>query len=268
MEACRVGNVYEFFGIFQFVEGIPELHLVKFTRSDNDIGYVDSDLEIDVLSMRKSLLNYLCEFFGSSQTAAKLFLANQVSSISERKPGLLNSLLIGHLPVNFVLSSKVLESKTVHIQELLEQLRPAFKLISISAVALDNEQLSPSLNSATGALNQGTLQLAPGTHLLIDETCLEQGQLSEKATANLKALMELLDHQHVSYDFGYQSVEIPCDYPIIGISKGKSIFKVLLVYSLHIYSCISLVLLDSGNQRIWPWSRVLWAISDSVETFP
>lgn len=236
MEACRVGSVYEFYGVFQYVEGIPELHLVKLCAPENGIGYISPNAELEATSTRQSLLSYLSEFFGSNQTAAKLFLANQVSLIAERKSGLLNSLLIGHLPINFVFSKDAADAKATPIQNLVELLRPASTYLPIDATSLGNEQFSPSIDAATGTLSRGALQLAPGTHLLIDETCLEQGQLSELATANIKAVMELLDHQHVSYNFGYQSVDITCDYPLIGVSKGKSIFKVFsLIIEVHIF---------------------------------
>lgn len=222
MESCRVGTVCEFYGILQVLEGEAELHLVKLAQ---DI-IVNPNVELDAATTRQSLLSFLSKFFGSNQTAATLFLANQVSMIAERKSGLLNSLLIGHLPINLVLSKDNPDSKAASLQELVQLLRPASKYIPIDVASLDAEQFSPSIDSATGVFSRGGLQMAPGTHLIIDESCLEQGQLSEKATANLKALMELLDHQHVSYNFGFQSVEIPCDYPLIGVSKGKSIFKV------------------------------------------
>ncbi len=49
--------------------------------------------------------------------------------------------------------------------------------------------------------------LCVGTHLLVDETVLTPGQLSEVGVQNLTALGNLIQWQKVSYDFQYHTAE-------------------------------------------------------------
>lgn len=86
--------------------------------------------------------------------------------------------------------------------------------------------LSPSFNADTAELEKGRLQLAKGTHLVLDETKLAECQFSERATKNIQALLELLDHQHVAFDFGVQCVQIKTDLPILSVSSGKPILPI------------------------------------------
>ncbi len=46
-----------------------------------------------------------------------------------------------------------------------------------------------------------------GTHLVVDETALTPGQLSEVGVQNLTALGNLIQWQKVSYDFQYHTAE-------------------------------------------------------------
>ncbi len=49
--------------------------------------------------------------------------------------------------------------------------------------------------------------LCVGTHLLVDETVLTPGLLSEVGVQNLTALGNLIQWQKVSYDFQYHTAE-------------------------------------------------------------
>jgi len=164
---------------------------------------------------------------------ARLFVAHLVSRIDERNTGLINSLLIGYLPLNF----KISEGSPSALHELVSLLRPLLVSFSIDAVNLDFIQFPPGLDLETGTLKRGAFQLAQGTHIVLDETKLTACNLSEKATVNLKALMDLLDHQQVNIDFGFQSCQITVDYPILSISNGKSIFSFPWSVSIKNFSC-------------------------------
>lgn len=142
----------------------------------------------------------------------------------DRIPGLLNSLLLGHFPLNIRLEGGCGSAEDLH--KLVSSLMPAVCPLEISPEALGAVALSPSFNADTNELEKGRLQLAKGTHLIVDETKLAECQFNERATKNIQALMELLDHQHVTFDFGVQSVEIKTDLPILSVSSGKSILPI------------------------------------------
>lgn len=50
-----------------------------------------------------------------------------------------------------------------------------------------------------------------GTHLVVDETALEPGQLNERGVRNLTALGHLVQGQKVHYDFHYHTAEFDCN---------------------------------------------------------
>jgi len=75
-------------------------------------------------------------------------------------------------------------------------------------------------------------------YLILDETALAPGQLSETGIHNLNALHSLLQWQRVEYDFSYHKTEFLSDIPVLVLSQGKSFLpcdcQVLLSTSSHV----------------------------------
>lgn len=215
---CLTGKTLELYGILEAAgEETPSLHLIE---SRELVHFPDGP----GLRCREEILSHLKSLFGSDEIPAKLFLMYLVSAVEERKTGLVTSLLIGNFPINLVLGENGCADAD-HLLGLIRQLRPKVHHIEVTSSSLDKMILTPSFHAQSGSLTSGDLQLSLGTHLVLDETGLEQGQFSEKATSNLRAIMEILDHQHVSYDFGFQTVQIPADFPLLSLSSSKSIFS-------------------------------------------
>ena len=72
----------------------------------------------------------------------------------------------------------------------------------------------------------GILQLADGTHLIINETSMDEGQLNNQGCLNVMALQKLFRQQEIQYDFGYYSVDYNANLPLLVLSEGKSMFDV------------------------------------------
>ena len=53
--------------------------------------------------------------------------------------------------------------------------------------------------------------LHTGTEVLLDETVLTAGQLTQEGVANLKALGNVVQWQRLSYDFKFHTAEFDCD---------------------------------------------------------
>ena len=79
-------------------------------------------------------------------------------------------------------------------------------------------RLSPRKDYSANRLVAGALQLIPGTHLLVDETALEPGRLSEVGVRNLAALGHVIQHQTVTYDFQFHTTEFECDLVRVGVA--------------------------------------------------
>ena len=70
------------------------------------------------------------------------------------------------------------------------------------------------------------LQLAASTILLLDETMLEAGTLTQIGIRNVESLKSLSTLQDLEYDFQYHQMRIPVDIPLIVLSDTKSIIPV------------------------------------------
>ena len=67
------------------------------------------------------------------------------------------------------------------------------------------------------------LQLTAHTHLLLDETAMENGQLDAEGVRNLTALGNLISWQKVGYNFSFHNIDFLTDVPVIVMSEGRSI---------------------------------------------
>lgn len=81
----------------------------------------------------------------------------------------------------------------------------------LSLSVMNTWRFSPRKDYTLNRLVAGALQLAPGTHLLVDETALEPGRLSEVGVQNLAALGHVIQQQSVTYDFQFHKTEFECD---------------------------------------------------------
>lgn len=175
---------------------------------------------VDFTQCRLAFLDIVGRYF-SSPDACKILLA-LMSRITNRVQGLAASLLIGYYPLNICTA---MDDASTGICEFLGRIVPHSTLIRLSPAVLDEFDFASMLDNSTGILRQGLLQVPDGTLVIIDERQLETGKLSERAAQNLQTLMDLVNHQVVSYDFCSQPVQISMDTRFISISHGKSILK-------------------------------------------
>ncbi|KAG8310425.1 hypothetical protein J6590_064453 [Homalodisca vitripennis] len=85
-------------------------------------------------------------------------------------------------------------------------------------------------NYETNRLESGLLQLSDKTHLVIDETMLEPGQLNDRGVRNCRALGSVISNQRLEYDFQFYPVEFNTDIPVLILSEGKSMLPRALPY--------------------------------------
>lgn len=78
------------------------------------------------------------------------------------------------------------------------------------------------------------LQYSLGTVLLIDETKMFPGQLTEIGLENVNGLKEIIQWQRLTYNFNFHVNEFPVDSPTISLSRcgwsilGKELYSVTL----------------------------------------
>lgn len=92
--------------------------------------------------------------------------------------------------------------------------------------------MTPYKDYKSNRLISGNLQLADRTHLVLDETALQPGQLDSTGVLNIRALNDVVCWQKLEYDFTYHKQEFFVDYPILVMSEGKSVFEVKKFFKL------------------------------------
>ena len=69
-----------------------------------------------------------------------------------------------------------------------------------------------------------------GTHVVCNETQMNQGKIENNGVLNVKAIAELIEQQKVVYDFQYIQQDNPISSSVLILSEFKSMFT----NSIHI----------------------------------
>jgi len=78
----------------------------------------------------------------------------------------------------------------------------------------------------TNKLVSGVLQLAPHTHLVLDETCMQQGKLEANGVHAVQHLAHLINNQELKCDFQYYQIDYQANIPVLVLSEGRSMLPV------------------------------------------
>jgi len=171
----------------------------------------------DPSATRQELLAILTECLLGDKLAAEYLLAHLVSSVYLRK----DVLVLGKFSLN-------LHNMTGHdnlprrLATILSLLTSASHFLPLSREHLDTASFLPKKDFEANRLVSGMLQLAKGTHLIIDETAMTDGQLTAQGLANLTALGNVITWQRAEYDFKFQKLEYDTDLPCLVLSEGRS----------------------------------------------
>lgn len=78
----------------------------------------------------------------------------------------------------------------------------------------------------TNKLVSGLLQLAPHTHLVLDETHMQQGKLETNGVMGIQNIAHLINHQQIKCNFQYYDIDYNVDIPVLALSEGRSMLPV------------------------------------------
>lgn len=87
-------------------------------------------------------------------------------------------------------------------------------------------------------LTSGLLQLAPHTHLVLDETCLQAGKLESRGIESVMHVSNLIRKQMLSVNFKFYTIDYNSNIPVLILSEGKSMFpvRIPLLFKLIFFS--------------------------------
>ncbi|EDV20813.1 uncharacterized protein TRIADDRAFT_31319 [Trichoplax adhaerens] len=216
---------------------VPRLHCIiaRHLPHSNPILPFDSPSEISINNtlekpelIRSQLISTLTDCIGGDALAAEYTLLNLLSKVNYRH----DVVPVGKFSVNLA-GCPVGGTITHQLYESIEALVPKSYFLSMTLSGMNSLLLSPKKDYNANRLQSGILQLTAGTHLILDETVLEPGQLDPNGVKNLTALSNVVRWQKVDYDFSYHQTEFLCDLTVLVLSEGKSILPCDIVIPIR-----------------------------------
>jgi hypothetical protein len=103
------------------------------------------------------------------------------------------------------------------VHAALASLLPREALLPLSVGKLNSIRLAPQKDAETDRMLAGVLQLPASTHLTVDATVLQPGQLETQGVLNLRELQGVIAEQAVTLRFPYHEQKLP-----VGASPTRS----------------------------------------------
>lgn len=204
-----------------------------------------------ISGIREGLLRHLTAVLGNDGLAAQYLLLHLLSRVHAR----VDDVAVGKLSLNLTCFSK--ETASVFSNQLtltMKELLPFTQHIPLTIEYLNTAVFSPKKDYQLNRLVSGVLQLAEGSHLIIDETPLQVGALNSTGVENARSLRNLTELQKVEYDFQYYKVDMAADVQLLVLSEGKSnILPADLVLPFQPSSAGSSEEVEETAMQAWRW---------------
>ncbi|KAK2076019.1 hypothetical protein QBZ16_001355 [Prototheca wickerhamii] len=208
----------------------PRVHAISVAAA-GETGPAGPALETPALveQARAGLLAFLQRCLGGDSLAAEYLLLQLVGRVATRQE---NTGLVGLLSLNLTQAPAAAATPAGPLSPQGQAIRDALEAVAprVVPLSLDIKELSarpwwPMRHQTTERLLPGRLQLAKGTQVLVDESVMTAGMLSEVAIRNLQAVEGLIRSQKVSYGFEFFELEQEADAPVTVLSCGRSMLK-------------------------------------------
>lgn len=211
---------------------IPRIHAISFQKLKHVNPLLESP-QIESQSFNadiwKDIQNLLTQCLFEDKVAADYLLCHLISTVYIRNE--LESL--GHFSLNLSnIPAEVLPSYTKGLYEIMELLLPASHYFPMTLENMNTMQFVPKKDYTTNKLTSGLLQLAPHTHLLLDETKLQTGKLESSGVEAVQSIAHLIKTQKLKYNFQFYQLEFDSDVPVLVLSEGKSMLPTNFYFPL------------------------------------
>lgn len=203
---------------------IPRLHAISVKKLPHINPYFDLSEHGIIEEQRaeeafKDLRLALSQCLFEDTIAADYLIAHLISTVHTRN----NIHALGKLSMNISnIPTQVLPDFTTSFYEIIEMLLPASHYFPMTLENMNTCQFVPKKDYKTNKLTSGILQLAPHTHLVLDETRLKVGKLEAAGVDALKNIADLINAQRLKYNFQFYEIEFEADVPVMILSEGKS----------------------------------------------
>ncbi|KAJ0178498.1 hypothetical protein K1T71_006321 [Dendrolimus kikuchii] len=203
---------------------VPRLHAVyvkKLEHCNPLVNNFDQGTVLKEANMaREHLLKALTELLLGDGLAAEYLICHLIACVYLRQ----DALTLGQFCLN--LSNVPMKKYPKYAQQLYDVIKQFVTKSYYLPLTIDNMNtltLLPKKDYECNRLTSGVLQLSKNTHLVIDETRMEQGRLDAAGVGNVTALANMITTQKVEYDFKYYKMEFDSDISVFILSEGKSL---------------------------------------------
>ncbi|XP_013134505.1 PREDICTED: mini-chromosome maintenance complex-binding protein [Papilio polytes] len=171
-------------------------------------------------SAREHLLKALTELLLGDELAAEYLICHLIASVYLRQ----DTLALGQFCLNISnLPTKKYPNYAKQLYDIIKQFVTKSYYLPLTIDNLNTMTLLPKKDYDCNRLTSGILQLSKHTHLVLDETKMEQGRLDSTGVGNITALGNMITTQKVEYDFKYYKMEFDADIKVLLLSEGKSL---------------------------------------------
>lgn len=198
---------------------IPRIHAISVQKLEHINPLLQNTGESHNLDIWRDIHNLLTQCLFEDKVAADYLLCHLISTVYIRNE--LESL--GQFSLNLSnIPAEVLPEYTKALYEILELLLPASHYFPMTLENMNTMQFVPKKDYTTNKLTSGLLQLAPHTHLLLDETKLQTGKLETSGVEAVQNIANLIKTQKLKYNFQFYQLEFNSDVPVLVMSEGRS----------------------------------------------
>lgn len=172
--------------------------------------------------IRRDLLKLFTHFMFGDELAAHYLICHLISKVYGR----VGCEVLGKFSLNLNCASIPKNLLVDHVQKLynlLQLLLPDSQYIPFTIENFNTATFIPKKNYSNNRLETGLLQMPHHTHLVLDETKLENGKFEQNACLALAEISDLIKLQSVNYDFGFYKIPFQTDVPVLSFSEGKSL---------------------------------------------
>nr|XP_049706474.1 mini-chromosome maintenance complex-binding protein [Helicoverpa armigera] len=203
---------------------VPRLHAVYVKKLDHCNPLVKNFDQETVLkeanSAREHLLKALTELLLGDKLAAEYLICHLIACIYLRQ----ETLALGQFCLNISnLPIQKYPNYAKQLYEIIKQFVTKSYYLPLTIENMNTLSLLPKKDYECNRLTSGVLQLSKDTHLILDETKMEQGRLDATGVNNIAALGNMIMTQKVEYDFKYYKMEFESDVSVLILSEGKSL---------------------------------------------
>ncbi|XP_043789595.1 mini-chromosome maintenance complex-binding protein [Apis laboriosa] len=198
---------------------VPRLHAIKIIQPIKQDIKIVSEVMSKAELIRNDLHLILSELLFGDHLAADYLICHLLSSVYMRR----DYFCLGTYPLN-ITHFPMIKYKEFpkDLYKFLNLLVKKSHLLEITLENLNDLNLIPKKDYECNRLTSGVLQLSDNTHLIIDETGLTTGQITQAGRENYNAICDLINFQKVTYDFKFYKIEYETDIPVLILSEAKS----------------------------------------------